>query len=176
MKLSQIHITKNAASLLGMFFALVMSANLSAQDVHFSQFYQAPARLNPALTGRFHGGYRLTGIFRSQWASVTVPYQTINISGDARDFLNVGGLGAGIDLFYDKAGDANLGTFNINISGAYTFGMVENGMHHLTVGGQFGYARKQLDPSKLVFDNNGGGTIESFEPGFSYFNANAGMV
>lgn len=176
MNWSQLHITQKLISPLAMLFTLAISFHLSAQDVHFSQFYQAPSRLNPALTGKFHGGYRVTGIFRTQWASVTVPYQTINISADARDYLNVGGLGAGIDLFYDQAGDANLGSFNINISGSYTFGLVDKGKHHMTIGGQFGYAKKQLDPSKLVFDNNGGQTIESFNPGFSYFNANIGML
>lgn len=147
-----------------------------AQDVHFSQFYQAPARLNPALTGKFHGGYRFAGIFRTQWGSVTVPYQTINISADARDFANVGGLGAGVDLFYDAAGDANLGTFNMNVSGSYTFGLLENGKHHMTVGGQVGWVKKQLDPSKLIFDNNGAGSVSNFDAGFSYINVNAGVL
>ncbi len=161
---------------IGVFFALLFSVSAEAQDIHFSQFYQAPARLNPALTGKFHGGYRLAGIFRSQWASVTVPYQTINISGDARDFANVGGLGAGADLFYDKAGDANLGTFSLNLSASYTFGLLENGMHHITFGTQVGWVKKQLDPSQLVFDNSGNTSTADFETGFSYFNINAGMV
>ena len=70
------------------------TSNVFAQDIHFSQFNQAPARLNPALTGQFVGGYRIAGIYRSQWASVTVPYSTIAFSGDARNFMKMNGLGA----------------------------------------------------------------------------------
>lgn len=163
------------ASCMVVVWSIVFSGISFAQDIHFSQFYQAPARLNPALTGKFMGGYRLSGIYRTQWGSVTVPYETVNLSGDARDFANVGGLGMGADLFYDKAGDGNLGTFSLNVSSSYTFGLLENGKHHMTFGAQVGWAKKQIDPSQLVFDNTGN-SGEAFETGFSYMNVNAGVV
>jgi type IX secretion system PorP/SprF family membrane protein len=157
---------------------LIIPSHSYAQDIHFSQFNQAPARLNPALTGQFDGSYRIAGIYRSQWGAVTVPYSTFAFSGDAHDFLKQSGLGAGIDFFYDKAGDGNLGTVNINVSGSYSVKFGASANHKLTLGLQLGWAQRQIDPTKLVFSNqNGGGSsVESFNPGTSYVNANSGLV
>lgn len=171
MKLSPQHIL-----IIGLVFWLSISSGI-AQDIHFSQFNQAPARLNPALTGQFKGGYRIAGIYRSQWASVTVPYSTIAFSGDAHNFLKMNGLGAGLDIFYDKAGDGNLGTLNFNVSGSYSIAVTSDKKSHLTLGTQIGWAQKQLDPSQLVFDNSySGGPDESYNTGFSYINVNAGIL
>jgi type IX secretion system PorP/SprF family membrane protein len=48
----------------------------------------------------------------------------------------------------------------------------------LTGGLQFGWARKQIDPSQLVFNdqNSGGGTVENFETGKSYISLSTGLV
>ena len=53
-----------------------------AQDLTFSQFYEAPLLRNPALAGIFTGDIRLKGNFRSQWGSISVPFKTgANLSG-----------------------------------------------------------------------------------------------
>lgn len=149
-----------------------------SQDIHFSQFYQSPLRLNPALTGHFKGSYRVAGIFRSQWGSITVPYSTVSMSGDARNFLKQKGLGAGIDFFYDKAGDGNLGTFNFNLSGAYAIRIGKTNKNKLVLGAQLGWARRQIDPNNLTFqnENGGGSSLETFETGKSYMNLATGLV
>ena len=49
---------------------LVIGSELKAQDIHFSQFYNAPLTVNPALTGRIPGSYRVVINYRNQW-----PYQ-----------------------------------------------------------------------------------------------------
>jgi hypothetical protein len=54
----------------------------SAQDIHFSQFYNTPILVNPAFTGFINGNYRFAALYRNQWASVTVPYQTINATDE----------------------------------------------------------------------------------------------
>jgi type IX secretion system PorP/SprF family membrane protein len=158
--------------------AAITPTSLYAQDIHFSQFYQAPARLNPALTGQFKGGYRIAGIYRSQWSSVTAPYTTFSLSGDAHNFMKQKGLGVGLDFFYDKAGDGNLGTVNFNLSGSYSIAIGSKRNHHLTFGSQVGWAKRQIDPNQLVFDNQygGGGSLEAFETGSSYFDLNAGIL
>ena len=164
---------------LGLLLTMIFISNhVNSQDIHFSQFYQAPARLNPALTGQFKGSYRVAGIYRSQWGSVTVPYSTFAFSGDAHNFLGQEGLGVGLDFFFDKAGDGNLGTINFNASGSYSIDIGQSRKNHLTFGGQFGWARKQIDPSQLVFDNQngGGGSLETFNTGVSYINANTGIL
>ncbi|MFT4754945.1 MAG: type IX secretion system PorP/SprF family membrane protein [Salibacteraceae bacterium] len=163
--------------LIGLLIVVIPLSGLT-QDIHFSQFNQAPIRLNPALTGQFNGSYRIAGIFRSQWGSITVPYSTVAFSGDAQNFLKQEGLGVGIDFFYDKAGDGNLGTLQLNASGSYTLKIGSTQKNQLTGGFQLGGARKQIDPTYLVFtdQNGGGGTIENFELGKSYINLSTGLV
>ena len=162
--------------LLGLVLFIILHGNSYGQDIHFSQFNQAPARLNPALTGQFKGSYRVAGIYRSQWGSITVPYSTVAFSGDAHNFLKQNGWGAGLDFFYDKAGDGNLGTINFNVSNSYTLPI---GVKNKVTGGvQFGWARKQIDPTQLVFDNQigGGSSLEKFATGKSYLNLNTGFL
>tara|TARA_R110002050_G_scaffold109799_4_gene221526 strand:- start:24591 stop:25595 length:1005 start_codon:yes stop_codon:yes gene_type:complete len=173
MKYSFIHIVVFTLGII-----LIPTSIILGQDIHFSQFNQAPASLNPALTGQFDGGYRIAGIYRSQWGSVTTPYSTFAFSGDAHNFMKQKGLGVGLDFFYDKAGDGNLGTVNFNASGSYSLGIGQTQKNHLTFGLQLGWAQRQIDPTQLVFDNQngGGGSLETFNTGASYANASTGLV
>ncbi len=57
-------------SIILMVFALSLPQMATAQDIHFSQFYASPLTLNPALTGKVNGNWRLAGIFRSQWGGI----------------------------------------------------------------------------------------------------------
>ena len=68
-----------AIALLLFFFAATQ-----AQDIHFSQFYASPLTLNPALSGFHDGTFRVAGIYRNQWRSVTTPFQTYGASFDMR--------------------------------------------------------------------------------------------
>jgi len=47
-------------------FPGIVSVSL-AQDPNFSQFFASPLTLNPALTGKFDGNFRLAGNYRNQW-------------------------------------------------------------------------------------------------------------
>src|SRR5450432_3924194 len=51
-------------------FAASLSA-VNSQDLHFSQFFEAPLLRNPALAGIFTGDYRIQGVYRDQWNSFT---------------------------------------------------------------------------------------------------------
>ena len=50
---------------------------LVAQDPHFSQFYASPLTLNPALTGKFDGTFRLAANYRNQWPGIYGTYVTV---------------------------------------------------------------------------------------------------
>ena len=52
------------------------------QDIHYSQFHNAPFNINPALTGISRGDIRVMGNFRSQWRSVPVDYTTYTLAAD----------------------------------------------------------------------------------------------
>ncbi|MBK9177759.1 MAG: PorP/SprF family type IX secretion system membrane protein [Flavobacteriales bacterium] len=122
------------------------------QDIHFSQYFNVPMGLNPGLIGQFDGEYRAHGVYRQQWRSVTVPYRTFGLGGDARDFNGVKGLGVGAWLFNDRAGDSRLNQFHFSLGASWTqhFGKAEE--HGVTLGAQFGVTSLTLDNGGLSFD------------------------
>lgn len=140
----------NARTLL--FISLAAFARIgSAQDIHFTQYGNVPLGLNPGLIGQFDGDYRAHGVYRQQWRSVTVPYRTFGLGGDARDVKGIKGLGLGAWLFNDRAGDSRLNQFHFNLGASWTehFG---NGMHGITLGLQIGLTSLTLDNGGLSFD------------------------
>ncbi len=135
------------------YLAILSSATfLNGQDVHFSQFSNAPTNINPALTGIFRGNLRASANFRSQWNSVPVDYLTFSGQVDGKlssnrkqnSFL---ALGAGFN--YDQAGYGNLSWANINISGSYTQRLSSQAF--LTGGLQVGYSGRSYDINSLRF-------------------------
>lgn len=95
--------------LLPSLFCLLGILHAAAQDLHFSQFYHNPLLLNPARAGVFKGDWRASGLYRSQWASVPVSYQTFSGTFEWKALQrNHSGLALGLQLQNDKAGDAAL--------------------------------------------------------------------
>ena len=55
---------------------------MSAQDPNFSQFFASPLTLNPALTGKFDGSFRVAGNYRNQWPTINTAFRTATASFD----------------------------------------------------------------------------------------------
>ncbi|CAN5171117.1 hypothetical protein BH09BAC5_BH09BAC5_06640 [soil metagenome] len=89
--------------------AFLTSMKLFAQDVHFSQSSEAPLLLNPSQAGLGHD-VLVNLNYKSQWKSVTVPYNTINAGADFTVFgeANKRHMGIGLNVFSDKAGDGSM--------------------------------------------------------------------
>ncbi|MEQ9187136.1 MAG: PorP/SprF family type IX secretion system membrane protein [Cryomorphaceae bacterium] len=125
-----------------------------AQDIHFSQFFAAPTFTNPALTGHFEGTYRLHGITRNQWWSISdQPFQTFGGSVDLNAPFNIKNTGAGLQFSHDFAGVSRLTTTQL-------YGMLSKrfpllGDKHLTLhlGALGGVWMQSIDYSKLSFDD-----------------------
>src|ERR1700692_2895519 len=86
---------------------------LEAQDLHFSQWFNAPLLTNPANTGFIpDADYRLGANYRNQWSSIMAePYKNMSIWGDAQVFSNRfenGWLELGGVLLRDEAGSGTL--------------------------------------------------------------------
>lgn len=172
----------------GLVAALALSAQVAtAQDIHFTQFTAAPLIVNPSFTGNFDGQYRAAAIYRNQWQSVTVPFVTVAASFDMpiiQDLSIDDYLAAGIQVYNDKAGDANLSNLTVLGSIAYHKFLGAQVDKVISVGIQGGYHEKTMDISKLYFGDefyNG-----QFQPGTSqeypfldnkinYFTLNAGV-
>lgn len=139
-----------------LFFLFIISAAAKGQDIHYSQFYYSPFTLNPALTGSMDGQYRIGGIYKNQWGSVSSPYvySTPSISGDFKLFA--GGysynyLGIGVLLLNDKSGDGGLSNLTAMLSASYHQALDKEGNFHIAVGMQGGIVQKKIDFGKLDF-------------------------
>lgn len=160
----------------------------TAQDPNFSQFFASPLTLNPALTGKFDGVYRVAGNYRNQWPTINNAFTTMTASVDFGIMKNgipeTDQFGVGIMAFSDKSGNGVLQNNNAAISVAYHKGLDENGYHQIGAGFQGVYLNKRLDVSKVYFEDQltssgfTGVTSESFssqQVNLNYFDLNAGV-
>ncbi len=166
--------------------SVLATISVSAQDIHFSQFFEAPLLRNPSLAGIFTGDLRVQGVYRSQWGSVTVPYRTGSFDleykqpvGKGDDFLTTG-----FQLLYDKSGTANFTTTNVLPALNYHKSLNADKNRYLSLGFMAGLVQKRIDISKITtnneYDGNGYnpslGTGETFTNSkMSYFDASVGM-
>jgi type IX secretion system PorP/SprF family membrane protein len=168
-------------------FAMQVATTLHAQDQHFSQFYNAPLIVNPALTGVFDGKFRLSNIYRSQWSGLGEGYKTIHVSADAplgKGTMGSNFFGIGLLVSQDKAGEAGFTSTIVEGSLSYTAGLSDQGDQFLSIGFQAGLNQQSLDLSKATWDEQWTG--DSFDPSvmsgesiqletFSYLDFNAGL-
>lgn len=170
---------------------LVISALLAAkaQDPNFSQFFASPLTLNPALTGKFDGIFRVAGNYRNQWPTINNAYTTYTASIDAGILKNnipeFDQFGVGLLAFSDKSGNGVLQNNSIGISTAYHKALDENGYSQLGLGFQGSYVNKRLDVTKVKFEDQlrsdgfTGFTNEFFtqeQLSLSYFDMNVGLL
>lgn len=169
-----------------LFIIAAAAVPATAQDLHFSQFYNSPLLCNPANTGFIpDGDYRIGGAYRKQWASIPVPYKTMTVFGDVqlmRDRLYNGWLAAGFTLLKDEAGTGALQSTKAYASLAYHQLLGESSL--LSAGFNAGYVNKRINTSKLTFDNQWNGkffditapTGETFASNnISYLDLHAGV-
>jgi type IX secretion system PorP/SprF family membrane protein len=145
---------------------LLLAINCNGQDLHFSQIYNSPLTLNPALTGLFIGDQRACINFKDQWRSIGKTYRTYAVSYDQGIFKkskkNVY-LGIGGHIFADKAGDLGLGNTRaqLNLSG-----IVKINRSQMLSGGMYlGYSQNSIDFSQGQWDSQYSGG--SYDPSLS---------
>ena len=166
-----------------LFHAFVMQG----QDIHFSQFYEFPLLRNPALAGIFSGNFRLTGAYRNQWQSVTVPYRTMAVSGECkllRGFNTGDFITAGVQATNDVAGDSKLQRTQVFPVMNYHKLLNEDKLSFISLAFMGGPVNERFDASKLRFDDqyvNGAystsnATRQQFgSTGFTYWDASVGV-
>jgi type IX secretion system PorP/SprF family membrane protein len=127
-----------------------------AQDIHFSQYGMSPINSNPATTGLFDGDVRAGGIFRSQWASVPIPYTTVSFFGDMRLGQNKLGddrLGVGFIFNNDVCGDSKYGTTQIYFPISYIKKIKKDSSLFLSFSLQPGISSSGFKTQALTFDS-----------------------
>lgn len=178
-------------------FYILLLASVSflaatAQDIHYTQFYNSPLTLNPALTGVINGAYRIGAIYRNQWFSgvngnsfFNSPFQTPSISFDMPITLkNKDVVGVGAFVLYDMAGAGSISTFTAQVSGSYVKHLGPNGKHQLSAGFQVGFTQTRLNSADAKFasqyqNNDYNPNISSgvgLIPNVTYANLNVGLL
>ena len=104
-----------------MLFSAIASVSV-AQDPNFSQFFASPLTLNPALTGKFDGSFRLAGNYRNQWPSINNAFVTKTGSADFHLLNNnlpeIDRWGFGVLFMNDQNGNGALRTNQFSLSTA----------------------------------------------------------
>ncbi|MFP5040511.1 PorP/SprF family type IX secretion system membrane protein [Parasediminibacterium sp. JCM 36343] len=175
-------------TILYIFLLLVAGCgSATAQDLHFSQYFNNPLLVNPANAG-FNPDYdyRVGGSYRNQWANLIAnPYKTMTLWGDAQLFterIADGWVGIGGALYKDQAGSASL--TSLKGYGAIAYHQMIADASLLSLGFSGGIVNKRIDNTKLVFDgqwsdigqgfgNSGGETLATNN--VNYFDLNVGL-
>lgn len=120
----------------------------NAQDHMYSQFFNSPLYLNPALNGQFQGDLRMNLIYRNQWASLpgTLSYLTASLD------YNVPKFGGGLGLMVTRSAEGSAYLTKNNISGLYSYSVGSDDFV-LSFGLQGGVTNRVIDWSKLIFDD-----------------------
>ncbi len=160
----------------------------AAQDPNFSQFFASPLTLNPALTGKFDGNYRVAGNYRNQWPTINNAFTTYTASFDMGILKNriseVDQFGVGVMAFSDKSGGGVLQYNYAAVSVAYHKGLDEDGYHQIGAGFQGTYVNKRLEPASLHMEDQlradgftgiSSENFSKFQLNLSYFDLNAGL-
>lgn len=141
-------------------FGVFSLAGLNAQDTQYSQFFAAPLKLNPSLTGLFDGNFRLSGINRDQWRrAIDKPITSFTFNGDMRFKLrtsptsNPDFWGAGISFSTDRAGSFGLNTTNLSLSGAFHKSLDKNFDQYISAGFQVGVFQRNLSYGNIFFQD-----------------------
>lgn len=94
---------------------------LQAQDSRYSQYYQAPLRLNPAMAGVFEGLWRVGANYRTQWgAIIDQPYSTYSVGGEYKIPVFRGDfVGLSFSALTDVAGSGQYNVTDINIGATF---------------------------------------------------------
>lgn len=155
-------IMRNPGLCLFLAAGMLYSGSGHAQDLHFSQLYEAPLYQSPANTGFFNGYVRAIANYRSQWAAMNNAFQTIAISLDGGMFKSKkrpAFMGLGFTIFNDRAGAANLQqtTAMLNMTGLVKLGK-KSAMSAGIAGGWTGVS---ADYSNLTYESQfNGNTLD----------------
>ena len=134
---------------LSIVFFLSIALSSVAQDVHFSQFKASSFLLNPALVGAQNNDYKATLQRKSQWASVSVPFNTLSFSLERKDILPSHNIG--VQFLNDIAGDSRFKTTGINLGYAKKVAVTAENLFSFGVG--LGIFQRSIEFDDLVFND-----------------------
>jgi type IX secretion system PorP/SprF family membrane protein len=161
--------------------AIFMYLPCYAQDHMYSQFFNSPVYLNPALNGQFDGDLRMNLIYRNQYSSLPGNLTYLSASID----YNVPQFGGGLGLLITRSSEGSAYLTKNNFAGIYSYS-VGSEDYVLSFGLQAGVTNRSVDFSKLVFGDQidprlgfiPGSVTAADRPDFNnkfYFDSGAGI-
>lgn len=133
------------------------TTSIFAQDIHFSQFFNSPLTLNPALTGKVNGIFRVGVNYRNQWfgpINGRTSFSTPSIFFDAPVVLGNGDVvGLGAYVVSDRSSGGLLTRTQFYVTSAYHKVLGADNKHALSIGLQAGYIQRRLDMQKILFQS-----------------------
>ena len=163
-----------------MLLLIAAFAGARAQDIHFSQFFEAPLLRNPSLAGIFTGDIRVQAVFRNQWTSITNAYNTGSFNAEYKLPIGKGSdyITPGVQILYDEAGDVSWVTTHFLAALNYHKSLSVDRNRYLSLGFMAGPVESHLDRSKMTTNStyDGLGDGETFiKSSYSYVDASVGM-
>ena len=125
---------------------VLLRLTCAAQDHMYSQFFNSPVYLNPALNGQFEGDLRMNLIYRNQWSSVP---GTLNYLSASLDY-NIPKFGGGLGLIFTRSSEGTAYLNTSNVAGVYSYSVGSDNFV-LSFGLQAGISNRSIDYSKLIF-------------------------
>lgn len=133
-------------ALLAGMLSCVLHGGLYAQDQIYSQFFNAPMYLNPALTGQFEGDLRFQMLYRNHWTSVPGNLSYYTFSADW--YTSTLSSGLGIMINHSDEGTSFMKKTSAAFNYAY---LIEMETGSLSFGVQAGVVNSRIDFGDLVF-------------------------
>jgi len=175
-----------------LFFFVLASGKVQAQDPHLSLWQYAPLYANPAMGSVYDGQFRASMNYRNQWFAFlgNDAFRTIHASFDARlpvfssDYVSLG-----VNALTDKAGQSQYSQNMVNLTGSYMKMLVNDyrsgRTHYLIASGQIGFGQRGINWDNLQFSEQFDGN--AFDPNMSngenfnensrtYMDLNAGLM
>jgi type IX secretion system PorP/SprF family membrane protein len=118
---------------------------LQAQDPVFSQFYAAPAQLNPALTGVTLAP-RISLNYRNQWPGLNA---YLTYAATAEQFVAPLNSGFGLTVMGDDQGEGLIKT--TQVKGRYSYRLRVNDEFFVKIGVEAGFQQSNYDWDRFVF-------------------------
>jgi len=141
---------------ISLLFLVPAGLSVFAQDHIYSQFFNSPLYLNPALTGQFQGDLRMNLIYRNQFTSVPGSLNYISASID----YNIPKFGGGVGLLFTRSGEGTAFLNTNNFSGTYSYSVGSQDFV-LSFGLQAGITNRSINFGKLIFG-------DQIDPRFGY--------
>lgn len=163
MSIFDVMLKKVYVNILVPFIFVCIQLQSNAQDVHYTQYSFLPMLHNAANAGRLEQNFRFSAIYRNQWASVPVNYNSIGAAFDAnflQNYTTASKAGAGFYFYFDQAGDSKFQTLHFMVPVAYHINIpIQDHKLKISLGFEAGFQYKSLSTENLYFDSQFNGEV-----------------